>query len=192
MDFQQFRTFLEENDWSQKDFAKLMDVTTKTVNLWATGERMVPGPVAAYLRVYQLLPHPLKEREKMLVKTESPGMREGIYLVEIEGTTGKSQAFLTFHEGKIHGADTGKAVYSGYYASADNEEFVSLKLRVTMPKNGESILGIPPQPFEYVISVEATFSHKAQIMSVPVNLQIDLDNVPPPKASIKLLKEISE
>jgi len=47
---------LKQLGLSQRDLADLLDVTMRSVSYWITGERRVPGPVAAFLRLFAQLP----------------------------------------------------------------------------------------------------------------------------------------
>jgi DNA-binding transcriptional regulator YiaG len=56
MNAAELRSILSALGLSQVDLARLILISTRAVNLWATGERVVPGPVAAYLRLILSLP----------------------------------------------------------------------------------------------------------------------------------------
>lgn len=55
MTARQIRKSLKDLGLSQIVFARLMGVTPRAVNLWATGKRHIPGPVIAYLRIFPQL-----------------------------------------------------------------------------------------------------------------------------------------
>jgi len=48
---------------SQVDFARLIEVTPRAVNLWLSGKRAVPGPVKGYLRLFSTMPEKLRKFE---------------------------------------------------------------------------------------------------------------------------------
>ncbi len=54
---------LERLGLKQSEFARLIEMSPRTVSLWATGESPLPGPVTAYLRVLQLLPADVRAEE---------------------------------------------------------------------------------------------------------------------------------
>lgn len=56
MEALEFREALARLELSQADLARLTDTTTRGVQMWAKGDRAVPGPVAAFLRVFEMLP----------------------------------------------------------------------------------------------------------------------------------------
>jgi DNA-binding transcriptional regulator YiaG len=51
----ELRAALEALGLSQAEFAGLLGVTPRAVALWLAGERLVPGPVVAYLRIVKKL-----------------------------------------------------------------------------------------------------------------------------------------
>lgn len=52
----EFRSALTRLNYRQCDLARLLDVTPRAVNMWARGDRKVPGPVVAWLRLVESLP----------------------------------------------------------------------------------------------------------------------------------------
>lgn len=71
---------LDELGLSPSEFAKLIGVTPRAVNLWLNNQREVPGPVGAYLRLLMSLPPHLMRREieEALVERKTP-MRPSQY-----------------------------------------------------------------------------------------------------------------
>ncbi|MEQ1710457.1 MAG: helix-turn-helix domain-containing protein, partial [Hyphomicrobium sp.] len=57
---------LDQLGLKQTELARLLDVSSRTVSLWATGETALPGPVAAYLRVVRSRPDVLHLELKRL------------------------------------------------------------------------------------------------------------------------------
>jgi len=54
---------LDKFGLSPPSFAKLVGVTPRAVSLWLSGQREVPGPVCAYVRLLLSLPPHLRRRE---------------------------------------------------------------------------------------------------------------------------------
>lgn len=48
---------------SQVQFARLLTVTPRAVQLWISDQRHVPGPVGAYLRLFRTLPPERRQEE---------------------------------------------------------------------------------------------------------------------------------
>ena len=63
----------------QSDFAQLVDVTPRDVSLWLSGERSIPGPVTAYLRLLSLLPAGQREAEFSNLGLGGPSLKDGMY-----------------------------------------------------------------------------------------------------------------
>lgn len=56
-------TALDKLSLSSPNFSKLVGVTPRAVSLWLSGQREVPGPVHAYVRLLLSLPPHLRRRE---------------------------------------------------------------------------------------------------------------------------------
>ena len=52
----ELRAAVGKLDLSQAQLARLLDVTPRAINTWLSGTRPVPGPVAAYLRLFASTP----------------------------------------------------------------------------------------------------------------------------------------
>ena len=123
--------------------------------MWVQGEREIPGPAEAYLKVFQLLPPSVRavEVERTIGKENS--MREGMYQIQFH-TSGNPQNWgigtLVFGGGMVYGVDAGGAKYDGAYEPTATDGVVNAKVKVTFPPNGMSIFGIV-HPYEWSIEV---------------------------------------
>ena len=68
MNSEDFRNCLQRLKLSQADLARLFHVTSRTVNLWATDKRVIPGSVIAYLKLLDSLPEELFHQEYAKIK----------------------------------------------------------------------------------------------------------------------------
>src|SRR5580698_4156845 len=107
----QLRTVLAEVGLDQADFARLLGVTPRAVNLWATGNRAIPGPTEAYLRLFQLLPTNLRQIEFARLKKRGTGMRDGMFGIAFKGQHGEGVGLLVFDQGRAYGTDSEGARY---------------------------------------------------------------------------------
>jgi hypothetical protein len=57
------RVSLERMHVTQVEFSRLVGVTPRAVALWLAGDRAIPGPVAAYVRVFKQLTRAGRIRE---------------------------------------------------------------------------------------------------------------------------------
>ena len=117
------KDLLERLGLKQSEFARLIEMSPRTVSLWATGESPLPGPVAAYLRVLQLLPTETRAEEFRRVQGRSKMIDEGLYNVEYRSpeqfglgpTAASGSALAVVRNGKILGSDRWGAVFMGSY-----------------------------------------------------------------------------
>jgi hypothetical protein len=70
------RSVLHEFGMSQRDFSSLLDVTPRCVSLWLNGERKIPGPVIAYIRLFRMLP--LKDKMAEVGGVKIKAQREAL------------------------------------------------------------------------------------------------------------------
>ena len=141
---------------SQVELAALVDVTPRAVTLWVSGERGVPGPVEAYLRVLRMLPPSQLQLERSH-KKRAFEMRDGIYTIRYQFEQNSGVATLVFDHGQIFGIDVGNAKYDGDYEYDPAFGFATAKVKVTFPKNGMSVFGVQ-HPFEWSIDIVAIFN----------------------------------
>lgn len=174
MNGNELRLILRSLELSQVTFSRLVGVTTRAVNMWAQGEREIPGPVEAYLRTFQLLPTNLKavELERTIGKEKS--MREGMYQIQFHTSSAPENwgiGTLIFGGGIIYGVDAGGAKYDGSYEPTAIEGIVNARVKVTFPPNGMSIFGIA-HPYEWSIEVGTQMDSRNEtgILSVSTNL----------------------
>lgn len=66
--------FIDKIGLSPTDFSKLVGVTPRAVSLWLNGQREIPGPVYAYVRLLLSLPPHLRRREieSTLIEKKKP------------------------------------------------------------------------------------------------------------------------
>jgi transcriptional regulator with XRE-family HTH domain len=162
MDNEALKRTLTDLGISQTDLARLVDVTPRGVNLWAAGERAVPGPAAAYLRLLLSLPLNLRQVELARINTKEKSMRNGMYGIWFSVGPRDEQTghgVLTFEDGLIYGIDIGGVRYDGdYIINQKGEAEVNLKL--TYPPNVQAIFGLS-NPFEWSITVKTILDPKA-------------------------------
>lgn len=150
----EFNTSLSELDLSQGDFAQLIDVSVRTVNLWATGQRAVSGPACAYLNLLQSVPRSFLEAEIKRMQGET-NMPEGMYLVEYGAAHGTGAGMLILEKGFIYGADTGEGKYDGKYGPSKLAGHTNLKMQVTVPAGTTLVQGVPAQNTPYAFFIES-------------------------------------
>lgn len=136
----------------KRGFARLVGVTPRAVDLWCAGNREIPGPVVAYLRLLQSLPRALQAAE--LAKLEGTVMNyDGLYFIEYVGSAGDGNVTLVFMDGIVFGHDGGVYYDGTYEPVADAQGHMDLRLNLTVPRGVALVQGIPPQPAEYNFNI---------------------------------------
>lgn len=153
----------------QIELAQLLDVSPRTVSLWSTGETALPGPVAAYLRVLQLLPLEGRAVELRRIAGRSKMIDEGLYNVEyrssvLSGDDGEGgSALAVLRSGKILGSDRFGAVFMGSYEFDPVNETNSVHLRLHVPPQGELITGFAAGPEGAIVEIAGQFERAAPV-----------------------------
>lgn len=169
MHISSLKDVLDRIGLKQVELAQLVDVSARTVSLWATGETPLPGPVAAYLRVLQVLPPESRAVELRRISGRSKMIDEGLYNVEYrssllcssDGDYGSALAVL--RNGKILGSDRWGAVFMGSYEFDPVQETNSVHLRLHVPPQGELVTGFAAGPQGAVIDVAGQFERAAPV-----------------------------
>lgn len=155
------KSLLVELGLSQAEFSRLVDVTPRAVTLWMSGERAIPGPAAAYLRAFKLLPLNLRQAELSRLKQRGTGMRDGMYEIRFQGPHGEGTGVLIFDAGKVYGTDTERVRYDGEYVFNEQTGRVETKLKVTFPPNVRAVFGIS-NPYEWALDVTTSFDPRIE------------------------------
>ncbi len=156
MNNETFRQLLDSVGLTQVQFALLTTSSTRVVNMWATGERHIPGPVAAYLNLLSALPAALRVKEIARL-TQEPDM-SGMFKFDFEGAAGTGLGVLVLTQGKVFGSD-GAVQYDGTYEpSSTKDGYVDARVKMTVPPGTELVQGVPAQPMQYSFEVQAQFA----------------------------------
>lgn len=141
MSVQSLKPTLEKLGLRQTDFARLVDVSARTVNMWATGAQPVPGSVAAYLRLLQAAAPDVRAAEVERVVDRSRHLRDGIYGVAYRAPAsaheGKGTAVL--RNGKLTGADIEGTLFCGSYRFDRARGITAVDLRLGTHDTGDPV-----------------------------------------------------
>lgn len=103
----------------QSELAILLDVSPRTVNMWAVGDVALPGPVAGYLRLLEQLPSEKLSDEFDRLPGRKKFFDEGLYRFQYcstaHGEMGSGRALCALRHGKIFGCDAWGGEIRGSY-----------------------------------------------------------------------------
>lgn len=178
MDGSELRTTLERLGISQADFARLIDVTPRTVALWLVGNPgTVPGPAAAYARFLNSLPPVFLHAEINRLKGTTVKVREGLYAIEFRGFAGSGYGSFVLSNGKIFGGDIAGGKYDGFYAPDPATGMVSAQIKLFFPKGLQSVFG-EMHPFDWTIDattkLDPKFDHGVTRLQIPMNRWVEV------------------
>lgn len=113
----QLKPMLEKLGLRQSEFARLLNVTPRAVNMWATGAQPVPGYAMAYLRLLEAAEPAARDAEFGRLAEGLAPLSEGIYGVsytcETSGESGRGLVVL--RAGKLTGSDIEGNLFCGTY-----------------------------------------------------------------------------
>jgi transcriptional regulator with XRE-family HTH domain len=152
MNQEELRAFLATTGLSVADLAKLVDVTPRGVAMWLSGERAIPGPVAAYVRIFSGLPDGARYGELQRLLDSEAKMRDGMYAVQYRSGEGAGFASVILDSGRVFGADPFGGKYDGYYAYDAATGLATVKLKVAFPPGAPAVFA-QAQPFEWSVDI---------------------------------------
>jgi hypothetical protein len=120
--------------------------------MWLTGERSVPGPAVAYLRLFASVPHELQRLELLRASQKGSVMREGMYRISFSGRDGYGIGIIMMQDGRVTGVDEGRVRYDGTYDYEEGSGLAKLKVKITFPPHVQSVVGIQ-NPYEWSFDV---------------------------------------
>jgi transcriptional regulator with XRE-family HTH domain len=125
----------------QSDLARLIDVSPRTVNLWATGAQSLPGAVDGYLRLLEAAAPNVRKAELDRLDDHSKHLDEGIYGIfyssPAAGEHGYGMAVLL--RGKIAGGDAHGVQFSGSYRFDRIKAVNVVQLSLGVGPNGDGL-----------------------------------------------------
>ncbi len=159
---QGLKRILEHIGLKQTELAKLLDVSPRTVSMWATGEVELPGPVAAYLRVLQAAGPEILASEFGRLKGRHRMFDEGLYSLNYAGGSGDpdygGDALAVLRAGRIVGSDRWGGLFEGNYRFDEVTQTNHFRLLMRVPPEGELVTGFTAGPegatVEFVAELE--------------------------------------
>lgn len=157
---------------SQVEFARWLQVSTGAVTQWLAETRSIPGPVNAFIKLFESLPPSLQEREFSQFKKGNTEM-EGMYTVEFAGSGGNGSASLIFKDGLVYGFDGGRASYDGRCRPSEKPGMTIIEVSVKMPAGIPSVIRGLIHPFDWSVSAKAEIPNNAEKVTINVNTNME-------------------
>lgn len=152
MSIDELRGFLRKSGLAPGELAKLLGITPRAVGLWLSGERDVPGPADAYMRIFLDLSAGARSIELRRLTESKPTMRDGMYAVQYQSGTSSGYATVVLDNGRAYGADPAGGSYDGYYHYDEAIGTATVHLKITFPPNVPAVFA-PAQPFEWSVDI---------------------------------------
>ncbi|MEO1543723.1 MAG: hypothetical protein AAFR75_06870 [Pseudomonadota bacterium] len=167
----------------QSEFAQLVDVSLRTVSLWASGERPLPGPVQGYLRLLALLPSETRAREFQRLEGRNNMLDDGVYALDYRGESGGEaaigDALAVLRNGRILGSDRWGGTFTGSYDFDAAEKSNTLHVRLAVPPGGLLVNGFSAGPDGATVEIVGQFDRAAPVSKTsvviggkPIDLQL--------------------
>ncbi len=158
----------------QAELARLLDVSPRTVSLWATGDSPLPGPVAGYLRVLEMAGADAKGRELKRLEGRARMLDEGIYGLaytgEHLGEADGGDALAVLRNGKILGSDRWGGVFSGSYEYDAAAGTNKVHVRLDVPPEGVLVTGFSAGRDGATIDIVGCFERAAPEASITIDI----------------------
>lgn len=152
---------------SQAEFARWLQVSPGAVTQWLAETRAIPGPVVAFIMLFESLPPSLQTLQLSQIKKGNADM-EGMYVVEFAGSGGAGGATLTFKDRAVYGFDLGRGVYDGHYHQSATPGMTDIEVVVKLPAGSPSVIRGIVQPFDWTVIAKATVPTNAAVAEVMV------------------------
>lgn len=153
---------LERFGLKQTQLAKLLEVSPRTVSLWATGEVALPGPVRAYLRLLQSASAESVASELARLEGSRKTFDDGLYHLSYEGRFEPAdpggEALAVLRAGRIIGCDRWGGMFEGTYRFDHFSQTNQFHMCLKVPPEGELVTGLKGGPdgssVEFVVALE--------------------------------------
>jgi transcriptional regulator with XRE-family HTH domain len=165
---------LERLGLRQAEFARLLDVSPRTVSVWATGDTAIPGPVTAYLGLLQNSAPGVVRSELRRLEGRPLMLDEGIYGLKytsgVNGDAESGNGLAVLRNGKILGSDRLGGVFGGSYEYDPVTKVNRVHVRLEMPPGGTLVTGFSSGPEGATIDVVASIGRAAPVSSAVVEV----------------------
>lgn len=133
---------------SQSELAQLLDVSARTVNQWARGDKVLPGAVAGYLRLLLATDDKVREAELERLQNAEKRLDDGLYRIGYRALNDEEydHALAVLRSGKILGSDRYGTVFNGHYRFDRRRGLNIMTMTLDVPPDGILINGLEAGP----------------------------------------------
>lgn len=171
MNATQLRAKISGWNLSQTEFAGWLQVSPGAVTQWLAETRAIPGPVIAFIGLFESLPSSLQTLQLSQIRRGNIDM-DGMYVIEFAGSAGSGGATLTFKDGFVYGFDLGGGVYDGHYRASSQPGMIEIEVVVKMPAGSPSVIRGIVQPFDWTVVANATIPTNAPTFNAQVRTNL--------------------
>lgn len=159
----------------QTEFARLLDVSPRTVSLWATGEVTLPGPVKAYLRMLQAAGPEVRASELGRLSAPRAAFEDGLYSLSYglaQPPAARSEnALAMLRSGRIIGSDAGGGKFEGTYRFDSVRQTNHFHVWLRVPPLGMLMTGTGIGEAGAVVEVVADLERADPVASTVVHVE---------------------
>lgn len=149
----------------QIELARLLSVSPRAVSQWANGDVALPGPAAAYLRLFSALTPQQRSAELIRLQRQPKRLDDGIYALTYSANEDDqpchASGLAVLRNGKILGSDRLGGVFSGSYAYDEKRRTNTVHVRMTVPDGGVLVTGFAAGAEGAIIDIAGSFDHAA-------------------------------
>jgi transcriptional regulator with XRE-family HTH domain len=173
---QGLKRVLDRLGLKQSEFAKLLDVSPRTVSLWATGEVALPGPVRAYLRLLQRAEVSARSAELARLSSPRSVFEDGLYSLTYgtsggdHGKTDRTDGVALLRSGRIVGSDAGGGKFEGTYQFDSTRQTNHFHVWLRVPPAGELVTGLDADETGAMVEVVADLDRADPVASTVVHI----------------------
>lgn len=137
------KPILEKLGLRQGELAQLLNVSIRTVSLWAKGGQTLPGAVAGYLRLLAAADETVRRAELERLEDSGKRLQDGLYRIGYRATTEYEcdRALAVLRNGQILGADCLGGAFSGRYRFDRRRGLNIVEISLEVPPDGLLISG---------------------------------------------------
>lgn len=159
---------------TQAEFAQLIEVSPRTVSLWASGDSTLPGPAKGYLRLLAMLAPEARTRELQRLKGRNNMLDDGVYALdyrgEAAGEAASGDALAVLRHGRIVGSDRLGGTFTGSYDFDPSSQTNTLHVRLAVPPGGTLVNGFSSGPDGTTLEIVGRFDRAAPVSKTSIEI----------------------